>query len=65
MDRYGNGEEVVMDKVFDSGSLLPSFRNFNKELFVGEFWLLKNPFNIGREKLTLQHIYRYVCLSWL
>ncbi|XP_043695087.1 exonuclease 1 [Telopea speciosissima] len=36
MDRYGNGEEIVLEKVFNSGTgLSPSFRNFNKELFTG------------------------------
>ncbi|KAK6921229.1 XPG-I domain [Dillenia turbinata] len=34
MDRYGNGEEIILDKVFDSEDLVPSFRNFNKELFT-------------------------------
>ncbi|KAI3735613.1 hypothetical protein L6452_15120 [Arctium lappa] len=32
MDRYGNGEEIVIDEVFDS---VPSFRHFDKELFTG------------------------------
>ncbi|XP_076922345.1 exonuclease 1 [Bidens hawaiensis] len=35
MDRYGNGEEIVIDKVFDSAGRLPSFLHFNKELFTG------------------------------
>ncbi|XP_024990590.1 exonuclease 1 [Cynara cardunculus var. scolymus] len=35
MDRYGNGEEIVIDKVFDSVGLVPSFRHFDKELFTG------------------------------
>ncbi|XP_024924455.3 exonuclease 1 [Ziziphus jujuba] len=35
MDRYGNGEEIVMDDIFDSVSLKPSFQNFDKELFTG------------------------------
>ncbi|PPD90196.1 hypothetical protein GOBAR_DD12859 [Gossypium barbadense] len=35
MDRYGNGEELVLSKVFDSVSSKPSFRNFDKELFTG------------------------------
>ncbi|GAV69156.1 XPG_N domain-containing protein/XPG_I domain-containing protein [Cephalotus follicularis] len=35
MDRYGNGEEVLLDKVFISGVTKPSFRNFDKELFIG------------------------------
>ncbi|KAA3455745.1 exonuclease 1 [Gossypium australe] len=35
MDRYGNGEELVLSKVFDSVSSKPTFRNFDKELFTG------------------------------
>uniref|UniRef100_A0A165X675 Exonuclease 1 n=1 Tax=Daucus carota subsp. sativus TaxID=79200 RepID=A0A165X675_DAUCS len=35
MDRDGNGEEIVLDKLFDSVSCLPSFRNFDKNLFLG------------------------------
>ncbi|KAJ0764896.1 putative exodeoxyribonuclease I [Helianthus annuus] len=35
MDRYGNGEEIVIDKVFDSVGRLPSFLHFDKELFTG------------------------------
>ncbi|KAH7528610.1 hypothetical protein FEM48_Zijuj05G0090200 [Ziziphus jujuba var. spinosa] len=35
MDRYGNGEEIVMDNIFNSVSLKPSFQNFDKELFTG------------------------------
>ncbi|KAJ4973711.1 hypothetical protein NE237_006885 [Protea cynaroides] len=36
MDRYGNGEEIVLDKVFNSATgSNPSFRNFNKELLTG------------------------------
>ncbi|KAE8675711.1 hypothetical protein F3Y22_tig00111648pilonHSYRG00280 [Hibiscus syriacus] len=35
MDHYGNGEELVLPKVFDSLTSKPSFRNFDKELFTG------------------------------
>ncbi|KAK2664481.1 hypothetical protein Ddye_003055 [Dipteronia dyeriana] len=35
MDRYGNGEELLLDKVFDSVTGTPSFRRFDKELFIG------------------------------
>ncbi|KAF3437202.1 hypothetical protein FNV43_RR19955 [Rhamnella rubrinervis] len=35
MDRFGNGEEIVLDKIFDSAIRTPSFRNFDKELFTG------------------------------
>ncbi|XP_021292273.1 exonuclease 1 [Herrania umbratica] len=35
MDRYGNGEELVLAKVFDSITSKPSFRGFDKELFIG------------------------------
>ncbi|GAB4860991.1 hypothetical protein Ancab_036151 [Ancistrocladus abbreviatus] len=34
MDRYGNGEEIMLDKVFSSNDHKPSFRNFNRELFT-------------------------------
>nr|TKS11284.1 exonuclease 1 [Populus alba] len=35
MDRYGNGEEIVLDKVFDAAGRKPSFQCFDKELFMG------------------------------
>ncbi|KAI3735697.1 hypothetical protein L6452_15205 [Arctium lappa] len=35
MDRYGNGEEIVIDKVFDYAGCVPSFRHFDTELFTG------------------------------
>lgn len=35
MDRYGKGEEIVLNKVFDSVAHTPSFRNFDMELFRG------------------------------
>ncbi|TXG50831.1 hypothetical protein EZV62_023355 [Acer yangbiense] len=35
MDRYGNGKELLLDKVFDSLTGTPSFRSFDKELFIG------------------------------
>ncbi|KAI7755041.1 hypothetical protein M8C21_023721 [Ambrosia artemisiifolia] len=35
MDRYGNGEEIVIDNVFDSVGRLPSFLHFDKDLFTG------------------------------
>ncbi|KAK2971884.1 hypothetical protein RJ640_015404 [Escallonia rubra] len=34
MDRHGNGEEIVLDKVFDPARV-PSLGNLNKELFTG------------------------------
>ncbi|XVF50511.1 hypothetical protein PTKIN_Ptkin04bG0107000 [Pterospermum kingtungense] len=34
MDRYGNGEELILAKIFDSVTSKPSFRNFDKELFT-------------------------------
>lgn len=36
MDRYGNGEEIVLDKVFDVVACKPSFQYFSRELFTGE-----------------------------
>jgi len=36
MDRYGNGEEMILDKIFDSAGCTPSFRYFDKELLTGE-----------------------------
>lgn len=41
MDRYGNGEEMVLDRVFDSVAHAPSFQNFDKELFTGDLLTLK------------------------
>ncbi|XP_022737269.1 exonuclease 1 [Durio zibethinus] len=35
MDRYGNGEELVLSKIFESVTSKPSFKNFGKELFTG------------------------------
>ncbi|CAH9061200.1 unnamed protein product, partial [Cuscuta epithymum] len=35
MDRYGNGEEFLLDKVFKSVDRKPSFTNFTKDLFIG------------------------------
>ncbi|XP_065634834.1 exonuclease 1 [Quercus suber] len=35
MDRFGNGEEIVLNNVFDSVARKPSFRNFDMELFTG------------------------------
>ncbi|KAG1334814.1 putative exonuclease 1 [Cocos nucifera] len=35
MDRYGNGEEFFMDRVFNTVRGGLSFRNFDKELFTG------------------------------
>ncbi|KAJ6687330.1 5'-3' EXONUCLEASE FAMILY PROTEIN [Salix koriyanagi] len=35
MDRFGNGEEIVLDKVFDAAARKPSFQCFDKELFIG------------------------------
>lgn len=36
MDRHGNGDELLLDNVFESRNCTPSFRNFNQELFIGE-----------------------------
>ncbi|XP_030455410.1 exonuclease 1 [Syzygium oleosum] len=35
MDRYGNSEEMLLQKVFDSTISTPSFRNFDMALFTG------------------------------
>ncbi|KAG6672967.1 hypothetical protein I3843_16G087300 [Carya illinoinensis] len=35
MDRLGNGEEIVLDKIFGSVARTPSFRNFDMDLFTG------------------------------
>jgi hypothetical protein len=42
MDRYGNGQQIVLDKVFDSVARTPSFRNFNMDLFRGGFTVTLN-----------------------
>lgn len=39
MDRNGNGEELVLDNVFGPETSTPSFQNFDKDLFIGEFIL--------------------------
>ncbi|CAK9172928.1 unnamed protein product [Ilex paraguariensis] len=35
MDRYGTGEEMVLREVLDAVARVPSFQNFNEELFTG------------------------------
>ncbi|XP_038688103.1 exonuclease 1 [Tripterygium wilfordii] len=35
MDRFGNGQEILLHNVFDSVTCSPSFRHFDKELFIG------------------------------
>ncbi|KAM7267889.1 hypothetical protein ACFE04_010055 [Oxalis oulophora] len=35
MDRYGNAEQILLDKVFASEIPKPSFRQFDKNLFTG------------------------------
>lgn len=35
MDRYGNGEEMLLQKVFDSTTSTPSFKNFDMALLTG------------------------------
>ncbi|GAB2213042.1 hypothetical protein Droror1_Dr00021057 [Drosera rotundifolia] len=35
MDRYGNGEEIVLEKVFTSMNICPSFKSFTQDLFTG------------------------------
>jgi len=37
MDRYGNGEEFLMDKVLNNVADGLSFRHFDRELFTGDF----------------------------
>jgi exonuclease-1 len=34
MDRYGKGEELVLDNVFQAVDQKPSFQNFDQELFT-------------------------------
>ncbi|KAM0933024.1 putative exodeoxyribonuclease I [Dioscorea sansibarensis] len=36
MDRYGNGEELLLGRAFNSVSSELSFKNFDKELFTGD-----------------------------
>ncbi|XP_015581104.2 exonuclease 1 [Ricinus communis] len=35
MDRFGNGEEIVLDKVYNAVACKPSFQHFDRELFTG------------------------------
>ncbi|CAI9753598.1 unnamed protein product [Fraxinus pennsylvanica] len=35
MDRYGNGEEIILDKVLNAVGRVPSFQKFDKTLFTG------------------------------
>ena len=41
MDRYGKGEEIVLNNIFDSVARTPSFQNFDMELFRGGFTVTK------------------------
>ena len=40
MDRYGNGERIELEKVFNAETCKPSFRSFNMELFTGNISLM-------------------------
>lgn len=44
MDRYGNGEEMMLDKIFDSAGCTPSFKDFDKELLTGELLVPRPPY---------------------
>ncbi|XP_022884887.1 exonuclease 1 isoform X2 [Olea europaea var. sylvestris] len=35
MDRYGNGEEIILDKVLNAVGCVPSFQKFDESLFTG------------------------------
>ena len=35
MDQFGNGDELLLDNVFNQVDLTPSFQNFDLELFTG------------------------------
>lgn len=35
MDKYGNGEEMILNEVFSSSERIPTFRNFDMQLFTG------------------------------
>ncbi|XP_057804937.1 exonuclease 1-like [Salvia miltiorrhiza] len=35
MDRYGNGEEIILEKALNVAGCKPSFMNFDRELFTG------------------------------
>lgn len=49
MDRFGNGEEIVLNNVFDSVARKPSFRNLDMELFTGGF-------------SVTYHVYKFSCM---
>lgn len=49
MDRYGNGEEMMLDKIFNSASCTPSFRDFDKELLTGELLVPPPPYILAIE----------------
>lgn len=36
MDQYGNGDEILLDNVFNQVDRTPSFQNFDLELFTGQ-----------------------------
>lgn len=36
MDRFGNGEEFIMERTFKTEKDGVSFRNFNQNLFTGK-----------------------------
>ncbi|XP_072984800.1 exonuclease 1-like isoform X2 [Typha latifolia] len=62
MDRYGNGEEIIMDKVFSVVSDGLSFKNFDNHLFTGTkraYSLVLKYKNLDRVLSTLKLDKRY------
>nr|GLL35338.1 exonuclease 1 [Ipomoea trifida] len=61
MDRYGNGEEVLLDKVLKSGDGKPSFINFSKDLFAGMCVLAGCDFLPSIPGIGIVKAYNFVC----
>lgn len=57
MDRDGNGDEIILDNVFDSAIQKPSFRNLNKELFTGKYLQLIKYFS-SKECLIIWTLFK-------
>lgn len=70
MDRYGNGEEIVLKEVLNIAGRKPSFMNFDRELFTGtsdfaELNLLSASIGSILNMVLFFKNFRYVYIGWL
>ncbi|XP_062117972.1 exonuclease 1 [Humulus lupulus] len=65
MDRYGNGEEILLDNVFNnSKARTPSFQNFDKELLTGMCVLAGCDFLTSVPGIGIAKSYAFVSKYW-